>query len=375
MHRLRHWLLAVVVLVGCGEGGEEGAPVKNRRDASGRVVLSAEERQALDLAVETAPLSSLAVPSTRYGRVVAAPNDEALVVAPFPGRLGPAVVPPGAEVEPGDLLVTLQPLLDAAAVANLRAEAFELQGQIEGARARLDALASERNRVKELVALQLATTSELAKAEAEISAERASLEGMERSSNALASVVGGPTPLSAPIGGRVVQVDIRAGDVVAQGTRLVRILRPGPRFVELRVPPSEPPGALYRVQLTGGTAMEARFISRGEVVAADGTRTDRLILSGPDLLPDMTVAVEVVRFHAGVVIPASAVVTRGRESLVFVEVEEGRYAARPVVVEARAAERVLITGLDPGQHVVIRGAAALLGELEGSPVRAPEGLR
>lgn len=360
--------LAGLLLCGCDLGSEveHAPPVPNRVDAAGNVGLSAAEREALDLRVETAAVSSLVVTSLRFGVVTTAPGDEALVVASLAGRVpGPPVVALGDQVGAGAALLSFEPLLDPAALTGLRAQALEVEGLLRAANARVGALESERDRVRELLGLQLGTPADLKRAEADLSSEQARVEALSRTVETLAGAVAGPSQLLAPIAGRVVELEARTGDVVAQGTLLVRLVREGPRRIALSVPPPDLPGTAYRVQPGTPDSVEAQLLCRGGVVGPDGTRTDLLLLPpGDQLLPGATVAVEVVSAPAGVVVPAQAVVTRGRDPVVFVEVGEGRYHPRTVCVAARSDLSVLLaSGVEAGQRVVVQGAAALLGEL------------
>jgi membrane fusion protein, heavy metal efflux system len=374
------WKLVVVVgllLGGCdlASEAEHAPPVPNRVDASGCVGLTAAEREALDLKVEAATLSTLVVSSLRFGLVTTAPSDEALLVAPVAGRIqaSPSVAL-GEEVHAGDPILSFEPLLDPVALSGLRTQALEVEGQLQVARARIGALESERDRVRELLVLQLTTPADVKRAEADLLGEQARVEALTRSSAALNLTVGGPGPLLAPIAGRVVELQARAGDVVAQGTRLARIVREGRRWIAVSVPPADPPGTAYRVQPGTSDLVEAQLLTRGSVIGPDGTRTDLLVLpTEASLLPGLTVAVEVLNAPSGVVVPAHAVMSHGQGSVVFLEISEGRYKPRAVTVVARSGMLVLLgSGVDAGQRVVIQGAAALLGELghAGAELRA-----
>lgn len=359
-------LVAGLLLGGCDLGSEveHAPPVPNRVDAGGCVVLSAAERAALDLRVEAASVQSLVTTSLRFGVVTAAPGDEALVVAPVAGRVhGPPAVGLGEAVQAGDSLLAFEPLLDLAAATGLRTQALEVEAQLQGARARVAALETERDRVRELLTLQLATPADLGRAEADLAGEQARAESLVRAGAALARVEG-PGQLLAPIAGRVVELEARAGDVVGQGTRLLRIVQEGRRWIALSVPPADSPGTAYRVR--GGTSdpVEAQLHSQGSVVGPDGTRTDLLLLPpGATLLPGLTVAVEVVSVRAGVVVPPHAVVSDRDGPVVFLEAAEGRYQPRTVTVTTRSDLAVLLgSGVEAGQRVVVQGAAALLAE-------------
>jgi hypothetical protein len=112
--------------------------------------------------------------------------------------------------------------------------------------------------------------------------------------------------------------------------------------------------------------VEARLLSRGGVVRADGTRQDRIEVASPDaarVLPGATLAIEVVREVEGVIVPEQAVALYAADAVVFVELEPGQFASRKVSLGARDDGLILVDGVSAGERVVTRGAPSLLGEL------------
>lgn len=377
------WLiLAVWVVASACEGepeADEDGPSRSRIDARGRVVVTQEEQRALGLETATAVQGAITTSALRFGHVVARPDEDVLVTAPITARLQAPKVALGATVAAGDLLLGLEPLVDGAARATLEAQRRELAGQLEGARAQVDAKRADLSRVATLVASGLATEAERAQAEATLTAEQARVDSLRLASSALSRMTGGRLELRAPAPGILAALSTEAGSTIPQGTVVARIVRPGPRWIDLAVPPGDPPGTGYRARGVSRT-VPVQLLSRGAVIADDGTRRDRLE-AAPDvaaeLPPGATVPVEVLHTTAGTVIASNALVRRGRETLIFIEVEAGRYAPRPVRVEARDDTRAVVaSGLAPGDHVVTLGAGALLGELgaqgEGQGDRGPE---
>lgn len=123
----------------------------------------------------------------------------------------------------------------------------------------------------------------------------------------------------------------------------------------------------YRIRNTS-KLLSAQLLTRGAVVQNDGTRRDRLQAppeAAPNLPPGAMVPVEVLHNANGTTVPTEAIVRRGADKLVFVEVEDSRFAARTVTVGVREGNRIVVTsGLSAGDRVVVRGSASLLGELE-----------
>jgi len=260
----------------------------------------------------------------------------------------------------------MEPLVDAASRGTLEAQRRELQGQVEAARAQVEAKKADLTRVTTLVSSGLATDADRAQAEAALTAERVRVESLQRAMGELARVTGGRMELRAPAPGVVAMLATEAGSVIQQGTVVARIVRAGPRWIDVAVPPGDPIGNSYRVQGVEAV-VPAKLVVRGAVVQADGTRRDRLEAwpdAAPSLPPGAVVPVEVLHETQGVVVPVSALVRRGHETIVFIEIEQGRYLPRPVHVAARDDARAVISsGVAPGERIVTRGASSLLGEL------------
>lgn len=361
-------LVAALLASGCtGKREQEHEPAAQRRvDAEGRVVLGPRERTALGLETTAAVQGSLTTSDLRFGRVVARPQEDALVTAPVTGRLVAPTLALGATVEAGQVLLALEPLVDTASRATLEAQRRELAGQIEGARAQIEAKRADLTRITTLVSSGLATDADRAQAEAALTSEQARAESLRRASGELARMTGGRMELRAPVPGVVATLATEAGATIQQGTVVSRIVRAGPRWVDIAVPPGDGVGNGYRAQGAQGS-VSLTLLSRGAVVQSDGTRRDRLEAvpeAAASLPPGATIAVEVLREASGVVMPASALVRRGREVVVFVEVETGTYELRGVQIAARDETRAVATaGLSAGDRVVTRGSSSLLGEL------------
>ncbi len=356
-----------VALTACGHRDrEEVAQAHARVDEHGRVVLTSEERVALGL--ETVPVEQgvLTTSSVRYGRVVGRPQEDALVTAPMTGRLVAPPVALGASVTAGDVLVALEPLVDTASRATIEAQRRELDGQVESASAQVEAKIADLRRVTTLVSSGLATDADRAQAEANLMSERARVASLRRASGDLARMTGGRIELRAPVAGIVAILATEVGALVQQGSILARIVRVGPRWIDVALPPGDVVGSGYRVRGPSGTT-PATLQFRGVVIQSDGTRRDRLEVAADaaaDLPPGATVPVDVLRDTQGRIVPRTALVRRGRDTLLFVEIESNRYEARPVQVAAQDdTHAVLTSGVVPGDRVVVRGASALLGEI------------
>lgn len=372
-------LLISSLAVGCLDQRaeeEEEAPVRQRIDESGRVVLTPTERQALDLDVASAEPGTLNVSALRFGRVTARPQEDVLVVAPVTGRLTAPVAALGASLSEGDAVVVIEPLMDTASRASFESERRQLRGQLEGSEAQVVANQADLDRLTTLVSSGLATDADRAQAEATLLSEQARAESLRRAADALRSATGHSLTLQAPTSGVVARLDTDTGSLVQQGAVLARIVQTGPRWIDVVVPPGDPVGSGYRVRGVSGES-SARLLNRGSVIQPDGNRSDRLE-ADPDaatnLPPGLTVPVEILHETQGILVPTAAIVRSGRQNLVFVEAEAGHYAPRVVEIGAEEDGRSVVTsGLSAGDRVVTRGAASLRGELEsGSPAGAEE---
>lgn len=380
--RLAAWiplalLVALPFLESCrpqAESEEEFQP-KQRVDELGRVVLTATEQEAIDLETVRAAAGTLTTTSLRFGLVVARPEEDAVVVAPVTARLLKSLTSLGTAVSEGEALVVVEPLADTASRAGLEVERRQLQGELDAAQAQVEAKRAELERVSTLVSTGLATAADRAQAEAELRSQEARAESLLQANHELEPVTGGTVTIRAPVSGTVATLASNGGSLVEQGAVLARIVCFGPRWVDLAVPPNDPLGDGYR--LRGLTSpWPAHLLSRGALAQADGTRRDRLETepeAAPDLLPGATVAVDVLHQEPGVLVPSEAIVRRGAEDLVFVAVDEGRFAPRVVGVAARQGEQAAVrTGVEAGDRVVARGSASLLLELEAGRTAPPE---
>lgn len=365
-------LATCLLLLGAGchkPETEEKVEHKSRLGRDGALHLSKEERQALDIQIAPATEGELAAALLRFGRVRARPGEEALVVAPFAGRVPrPPAVQPGATVSAGQPLLDLVPVLGAAERIAVGVQGAELQGQLQGAERELQTREAEAVRARELAQLQIVSAEKLQQAETALLTMRARVQALRQARGVQQSGSGAPMTLRAPVAGIVALVDAPVGIAVSAGSVLARILTPGPRWIDLAVAPDDPTGDANGYEVQAGTRwLPARLIARGVVVEEDGARHDRLELASTEagaVLPGETVPVRVAAGAArGVLVPEQAVVPGAGGELLFVETAEGVFAPRPARVAARFGGQVrLLSGVQSGDKVVVRGALNLRGE-------------
>lgn len=315
-------ILATVIavpLAACGESEsareeramKEATPQRVRPDGS--IQLSDQDRDALGLMVAQVAEGDLPESTSRFGRVLSPPANEGQVVSPVTGRImRPPVVQLGAVVRGGATLLEVMPVLDTPDRVSVGAQSAERQGQIEAAERELAKADADAARA---LSPQVVSAAKLQEAEPAAATARARLEGLRNAQTAAARAETRPVPVAAPMAGTVSALTAEVGALVNKGDVLAEIVREGPIWIDVSVPPDDPIGAQYEVSTPSGP-IAARLLARGRVADPDGTRHDRLIVDASQsapLRPGSSVSVQVARGSVrGVVLPESALVP-GRE--------------------------------------------------------------
>jgi HlyD family secretion protein len=140
------------------------------------------------------------------------------------GRVVQLNVAEGDQVEQGELLLTIDPRQVEAAYARAEASLSQTEAQVVQQRANLDQARRELARLTELRASGVVTASELEAAETRVEVQTAMLEssmhGVEQARAALdeADEQRSRTTIRAPIGGRVIRLNIEEGETAVVGT-------------------------------------------------------------------------------------------------------------------------------------------------------------
>jgi membrane fusion protein, heavy metal efflux system len=374
-------VLAVsLLLAACGGQSEEAreaeamkAAAPNRIQPDGSITLTDVDRTALGLLVQSAVETDLPNTTLRFGHVVSPPANEAQVVSPVTGRITqPPRVQLGMAVRQGAALLEVQPTLDTPERITVGTEAAVRQGDIEAAQRELEKAEADLARARSL-SPQIVSAAQLQQAETAAATARARLGGLQNARTAEGTARTQPVPVSAPISGAVAELTVTVGSSVNRGDVIARIVRPGPLWIDVSVPPDDSIGDRYEVTRPSGP-LAARLLTRGRLTDASGTRQDRLVVDAPaasSLTPGSAVSVQVGHGATrGVVLPESAIAPGVEGDTVFVEVAPGSFAPRPVQIAARSGSQVrLASGVKPGERVVVRGAMALQGELVRSQLR------
>lgn len=374
-------VIVLCVALGCGESEqarEEAAmraAIPKRLQEDGTLKLTPADVTALGLVVQPAGERDLGNVQIRFGVVRPRLGEDAIVVAPVAGRIVSAPsVALGAIVIAGQPIIEIEPVLATSERIAARVQVADLGGQVSAAQKELSAREAELARIRPLERDKIVSTAKLQDIEATVAATRARLEALKNARNVQGGAVGGRVQLKAPVAGSVVALDASMGAVVGPGDVLARVLKPGPVWIDLAVPPDDAAGQRYEIAMRERT-VPARLVARGAVVGEDGTRSDRLEADAASgLLPGARVQVRIATGEMrGPTVPEAAIVPTAAGDAVFVEVAANTFAARPVVVAARFGGEVrLASGIKAGERVVTRGAMSLRGESLRAELRHTE---
>lgn len=296
-----------------------------------------------------------------------APDAEAIVSAPVAGviRTGSRVPAPGMSVRRGQTLASIAAQLGGGE------DVATLDLGISEARIAVAAARREVSRMSDLYRAEAVPQRRLQDAQTQLQRAQAQLSAAQRRRAALGG--GGPgVPLVSPISGQILSSSLVRGGAVQAGDELMRIGNLNALWLIAHVPESQAP-AVSRptgIDIVRGTG-SATFISGRAVrlVQAGGfvderTRTMDVIFAGSilGLRPGQRVQ---GRLRTGVtqnqlVIPISAVINEGGQTVVYVQVEGEAFERRPVQIGLRSGDLVAIEGdVKAGERVVTEGAAAV----------------
>jgi membrane fusion protein, copper/silver efflux system len=320
---------------------------------SAGLAVSAQAQQALGLRLATVEMRAIGAAVEAVGTVQLNERDISIVQARSAGFVervyGRA---------PGDVVAAGAPLVDV-----LNPEWLGAQQEYLAVKATGDAALAQAARQR-LVLLGMAA---------------ATLDRIDRSGQPVTVQT-----ITAPTGGVISELMVRAGMTVAPGMTLARINGLGTVWLEAALPEAQ------AAAIQPGQRVEARFpalpgeVVKGRVAAIlpEGnreTRTLRLRIELPNPKQRLKaglfaqVSLQGAQRQA-LVVPAEAVIRTGKRSLVYLSEPSGRY--RPVEVEIgeQVDERIVIrSGLSAGQQVVASGQFLIDSEasLQGVMARAP----
>jgi RND family efflux transporter MFP subunit len=271
----------------------------------------------------------------------------------------------GQFVKAGQPLFALDARADEANVAKLQAQMAKDEAALADAQRQL-----ARNR--DLLAQNFISPSVVDTSQAAVDAQRAAVAA-DRAAVQAAQVPLGYARIVAPSAGRVGTVSVSVGSAVQAGqTPLVTITQLDPIDVSFPVPQRHladmlealrGAGAPVVARLPDAAASAPALTGRLDFVdsAVDGGSGTvkvkaRFANEASRLWPGafVRVALTVRTLKDAVVLPQAAIVQGQRGSIVFV-VDDGKAAARPVQLLATQGDDAAVSGVKPGERVVLDG--------------------
>jgi cobalt-zinc-cadmium efflux system membrane fusion protein len=363
-------LLLPLVLTACHPRPETERPTAGAETPGGDLQLDPGGRKIQYLKYAEAAVAGTAVVSAATGKVAFDEDHTSRVGSPLSGRVESLLVKPGDVVRKGQPLLTIVSPEVESSIAELRAAEADLS---------LQQRTLERTRA--LFADQAVARKDVSQAESDLLKAQASRERARARLTLLGINPGDHTSrftLRAPIAGTVVERQALPGAEVRgdAGTPLVTISELDRVWVFADVYErdlaSVTAGQTGQVTVASypGVSFPARIEHVGEVEDAQSrTVKVRLIAENPEhkLKPEMfaRVILPLSGPAAAVTVPGSAVLTDGDANVVIVSPSEGKFAMRKVQVGSEVDGRLaVLSGLRPGERVVVDGALFVKAELE-----------
>lgn len=336
---------------------KKAAPAAGGRGHGGPVAVS----------VVAAKAGTLPVTFGTIGSIVA---DDTTVLAPqIAGTIARVMVPNGADVKAGDLIVKLDD-------STIMAQVAKDQAQIEKDQATLANAQATYERTKNLVDKGISTAQAGGDALTAVKVAQGAL-AVDQATLAADRVQLSHTEIRAPFDGRLGVVQFSTGAYVGVGTQIVRITRMAPVTVQFSLPDTHLP--LLRKTKAAGTltASVSAVLSEGgggatvtapvtfidnAVDAGSATVTMRAALAneGQTFWPGQPVNVTVTAGDAGnlVLVPNVAVMPTPKGAAVYLAKADGTAALRDVTVALRVGNMAGISaGLQAGDKVIVEGQA------------------
>lgn len=394
--RFRSWIWGAVALLAAGAAAAvygrltEEKPLPRSPAATQTEPLSGGEFRLSDaemraLRIEEMGLHAFRAERVAEGRIAYNEDRSTPVFSPYNGRVVRVRARLGDTVAAGDVLFEIETTdlagaagdLLSAADAAAKARATLEQARREEARQNslLSARAASQRDLEQARTATLAAASDLRTAEATLAAARDKLRVLGRSPEQIRRIeetrmVDAVVPVTAPIGGTVVQRRVGPGQWLSAGqgdpvftiadlstmwlVAAVReldapLIRPG-QAVEVTV--GALPGRDFDALITAvGAGLDPA--TRRLTVRAEVRDPGRLLK--PEMFASFRIAVG--EGHHAVAVPVNAVIHRGAEASVWVALDGNRFMLRRIRTGIRDGDLLEVKeGLNPGERVVTGGA-------------------
>ena len=330
----------------------------------GLVLLGAEQIEASQIVVETVGQGSaveLVFPAT----VAASPTASARIDARAAGVVRSVGKTLGDYVRQGETIARIESA-DAAALA----------AQLSAARARVNELSAAYDRERRLFEANVTARQDLEAARANLQVAQSELARAQAAVSAAGvSGDGRSLAVTSPLAGRVTSAPIVLGSFVDAGEELYQVVNPSGMQVEVALPSAEAsriqPGDEATLEIADNREVGARVRSVTPSLDPE-SRSATAVLSLarpiPGLQPGAFLQARIRpsgEVDAGrMSVPESAVQTIDGAEVVFVRTRRG-FQARPVVTGARSGGRVVIeSGLEANWRIATTNAFLLKAELE-----------
>ncbi|WHO37997.1 efflux RND transporter periplasmic adaptor subunit [Sphingobium sp. AP49] len=323
----------------------------------GTIPLNADNITRLGLKFAPAAEARLAPIATMPAIIAPPPNARVAVAATFPGVVTRILVVEGQDVQRGDAL----------AIVSSR-DVLSIGADLSRANARLEVARSSANRLSQLEREGVIAGARADEARAALGEARADVSEKSR---ILAMVngsgVSGSYTLTAPIAGKVTSAAIHAGSVVDGTTAPYVIDATGQYEAQAQLPErlagQVKPGMTVALNEAGGDTLHGTVTSVGSTIDPM-TRSVTLkakLPAGPGALAGRATSLSLFgpASAGAVTVPQSAVTTVPEGEVVFVRAAKG-VMVRKVKIGGKDGDRILIlSGVRPGEQIVVVGASAL----------------
>lgn len=344
-----------------------GAPPPHAPD---QVVLGPTSPKLAYIATDTVAVRHEKIIATLPAQLVLDETHTVRVSSPVTGRAESVAVQAGDAVQRGAPLARL-----------VSGDLGQIRSDLAKARAAYDQTSANLNRTRDLFDHHVAAGKDLEQAkndEAQARAEMSRAEARVRGLGDQPGDIAGAFILRSPITGIVVDRSLSPGTevrpdaaaplfTISELDNLWLVANVNQRDLSLVKPGS-------RLEFTTDAVPDKRFVATVTYVSNNldpATRTAQVRANLPNPGRQLRAQTSgVARLLAPsasplLVIPTSALVTHGAETVVFVELQRGRYVRRPVtVVEDDGKAATIGTGLQPGDRVVTAGSLLLSAEAD-----------
>jgi len=386
----------------------------------GAIEVSDETAELVGIKTEEGTRGEIEETIATVGKVLVAPNSQAIIGAKVEGRAVRVFGEPGQRVGAGQALV----VVDSPHIADLRGQLIEARARLKAAeqkrertarsenrsaiiqaKNRLDLAEATLERKKRLATMGAAAEREVAAAETEYKNAKAEYDFQSsiqftreqqeaaseveltnavvlRLNQALAALGASPEgqsgmiSISSPIAGTVVDRHVSVGQAVTLGSELMTVMNLANVIIEAQLPESQagrvrsgqrliarPPGTVDG-SFEGKIESVANVIDPLKRTVAVRARVTN---AGAHLMHEMAVDVRIVTGGSkeALLVPMSALVDDEGIKVVYVK-EGNRYERRPVMVGTinyQSAE--ILSGVEAGERVVTAGAYQLRNMQKG----------